>query len=440
MSSPQEPSSGWAAPGGPDEQRPAGVPAQPDGWGAPPAPPSWTQPGADPGAAPGGDPGTRPGGWGSPEVPPPWTGQPPTTPAAPAGYGPAGYGAGPGYGPGYGGPAGYGASPYPAAPAAWAPPALQPGIVPLRPLSLGEILDGGVRAIRANPAVMFGLSAVAVTIAVLISAVLTYYLSGVLSAPLDDVTSTLSPDLSPTEAGDITGQLSYGVGSLFTGPITALVTTILTGLLVVSVSRSVLGRTISVREVLRSGRVWWVVGFSLLSGLAVVVAGALYAGLVLFVGLGLHSNLGAVILGIVGVLGLVVGVFWFATRTRLVTPALMLEGRGFWVTVKRAWRLTYGSFWRLFGIWLLVSVIMYVVEQIVSAPFAIVAVLVGHGELTSASSLAINSVGQVLALTAGTTYTAAVVALLYIDVRMRREGLDIELGRAATADAATAVR
>ena len=118
----------------------------------------------------------------------------------------------------------------------------------------------------------------------------------------------------------------------------------------------------------------------------------------------------------------------------------MLEGRGFWVTVKRAWRLTYGSFWRLFGIWLLVSVIMYVVEQIVSAPFAIVAVLVGHGELTSASSLAINSVGQVLALTAGTTYTAAVVALLYIDVRMRREGLDIELGRAATADAATAVR
>ena len=37
-------------------------------------------------------------------------------------------------------------------------------------------------------------------------------------------------------------------------------------------------------------------------------------------------------------------------------------------------------------------------------------------------------------LTAATTYQAAVIALLYIDVRMRREALDVELARAATAD------
>ena len=41
----------------------------------------------------------------------------------------------------------------------WRPQALQPGIIPLRPLGMGEIYDGAFRAVRANPRVMFGLAA-----------------------------------------------------------------------------------------------------------------------------------------------------------------------------------------------------------------------------------------------------------------------------------------
>ncbi len=414
MTSPQEPRPAWTAPGGPGDPQPGPVPTSPPppatGWGSPQVPPAagWGTPQVPPAA-----------GWGTPEVPPAWTGQPPTAPATP---------------PGYGGHLGY-----PAAPPVWSPPALQPGIVPLRPLSLGEILDGGVRAIRANPSVMFGLSAAAVTVAVLVSALLTYYVSGIVSGPVSDLTSSLSPDLAPGEAGQLSGEMSYAFGSLFTRPVTALVTTILTGLLVVSVSRSVLGRTISVREVLRSRRVWWVVGFSLLSGVVVIVAAAILGGIVVALAAA-HQTGAAVGFGILAGLAFIVGALWFSTRTLLVTPALMLEGKGFWATVKRAWRLTRGSFWRLFGIWLLVTVIMGVLEQIVSTPFAIGASFASTGQLTSVASLAITSVGEVIALTLATTYLSAVVALLYIDVRMRREGLDIELGRAAAADAATALR
>ena len=275
--------------------------------------------------------------------------------------------------------------------------------------------------------------------AVLLSAVLTYYVSGFLTSPIDSLFGSTTATLSPTQAGQLNGDLSYTFGTLVTRPITALVTTILTGLLVVSVSRSVLGRPITVREVLRSGRVWWVVGFSLLSGVAVVAVGALLVGLVVALAAS-HQTGAAVGVGLVALLGYLVGAVWFSTRTLLVTPALMLEGKGFWSTVARAWRLTRGSFWRLFGIWLLVAIIMGVLEQIVVLPFSIVASLTSSGQIVSAASLAITSVGQVIALTATTTYTSAVVALLYIDVRMRREGLDIELSRAATADAAAAVR
>ncbi len=399
MTSPEDRPPAWTAPGGSGEERHDEPQPQDE-------PRAWQPP-------------AQPTGWGSPQVPPAWAGQQPPPLGPPPGYGPA-----------------YG---YPTAPQAWAPPVLQPGIIPLRPLSLGEILDGGVRAIRANPAVMFGLSSVAVAIAVLLSALLTYYVSGFVTAPLNDVLGSTSTGLSPAQSGLFSGDAAYAFGSLVTVPITALVTTILTGLLVVAVSRSVLGRSITVREVLRSRRVWWVVGFSLLSGLVVVLATAVLVGPVVLLAAS-HQDGAAVAVGLLALLVLVVGAVWFSTRVLLVTPALMLEGKGFWVTVARAWRLTRRSFWRLFGIWLLVSVLMSVLQQIIVTPFSIIASFTSSGQLVSAASLAITSVGQIIALTATTTYTSAVVALLYIDVRMRREGLDIELGRAATADAAAAVR
>lgn len=413
MTSPQEPPS-WTSPGGQDPQG-----AQPGEWGAPEQPPSWSAPQGQPAPVP------PPPGYGQPQQPPGQWGRPPAAPPAwgqPVGYGPV---------PGYGAPAN--GQP-------WRPPALQPGIVPLRPLSLGEILDGGVRAIRANPAVMFGLSAVVVTVATLISLLLMYYLSGVLAGSFGDLTAELDAELGQAAAGELDSAASLGVATLISQPVTTIATTILTGLLVVSVSRSVLGRKIPVREVLRSRRVWWVVGFSLLASLGVaLVAGAWIALVVWFAVQDMVG--GAVAVGIVGGLGLLVGAAWFTVRTLLVTPALMLEGKPFWQTVARAWRLTRRSFWRLLGTYLLVLVMMYLLGQIVVLPFSIVGmVFAGGGELVSFGYLATLSVGQVIASTATVTYTSAVVALLYVDVRMRREGLDVELGRAAAADAAAAVR
>ncbi|MCL2464242.1 MAG: hypothetical protein FWF28_04140 [Micrococcales bacterium] len=449
MTSPQDRPPAWAAPGGsaqrPDEQ-PGPTPAAPPPTAPPPAsltpgtvPPAAPPPGAVP-------PPAAPGAWGVPQLPPAWTGQSyPGGGAVPPGYGPT---PPPGYGPtppGYQGPGapGYGPTPppgypgygYPPVPPGWRPPALQPGIIPLRPLSLGEILDGGVRAIRANPAVMFGLSAVVVTIGVIASDLLASYLSGLLAGPLNDFFGSLPADGSAAFPSDFVGQMTTSVGTLLAVPVTSLITTILTGLLVVAVSRSVLGRAISVREVLHSGRVWWVLGFTLLSMLAVLAVGAILVGIVVVLATS-HQVGFAVLVAILGLLGYAVAAVWFNTRTLLVTPALMLEGKGFWATVARAWRLTRGSFWRLFGIWLLAAVIMGFISGVIAVPFTLIAGLVASG----LGATVITSIGNIISMTAATTYTSAVLALLYIDVRMRREGLDIELGRAATADAAGAVR
>jgi len=349
-------------------------------------------------------------------VPP---GAPPVAPPVPV----QGWGGQPAWNgqPGWGAPA----------PTAWRPPALQPGIVPLRPLGLGEILDGAFKAVRANPRVMFGLSAIVVTIAVAIESVLTWYVSGLIDGAIADAAAS-SDVLTESDTDGLGAVLSQTVAA----PITVIVTTILTGWLIISVSRSVIGQKVSPSEVLRSKRIWLVVGFTALLGVAITLVVAAYVGLIVL--LATQDQVGlAVTFGLLGGLALVVLLVLVSVRTLLVPPALMLEGKRFGPTVGRAWRLTRGSFWRLLGIYLLVSLLVGVITQVVVTPAAILSALVFSDPTGQEfASIVVTGIATVIALTLSTTYLASVVALLYIDVRIRREGLDIELARAAEPAAA----
>ena len=403
---------GYPPPAWGQPEQPAGPgPQVPPAYGQPVPPPGYTQPAAPP-------------GYPQP-VPPPGYTQPLGPPGYPQPVPPPGYPQ-----PGYGGVPGYGGAP------GWQAPALQPGIVPLRPLGVWEILDGSFRAIRANPRVMFGLTAMVVAIVVALQAVVQWYVGGLLNGSLDDLLQSADPSGElKTGMGD---QIGSSMASVLTAPFVSLATTLLTGLLIVSVSRSVIGQRISIGDVSRiaRGRIWWVLGFTMLMGVAVsLVLGVVAGGAVL---LARAHNWGAfAVVVIVGVLGLTVLAAWVAVRTLLVPAALMLEGAPFWTTIRRAWRLTRGSFWRLFGIYLLVQVIVSVVAGIVVYPVTILSMLVFQDPtMSSFGSIALTSLGEIVSLTLTTVYSAAVIALLYIDVRMRREGLDVELARAADKTAA----
>ena len=369
------------------------------GWGDPAPPAAWASPG------------------GSPADAPPSTVPPPAAPPGP-GYGP------PGYGPG---PAGYGPGPaYGPAPGPWRPPALQPGIIPLRPLGLGELLDGTMKAVRFNPKVTFGLTAVVVTVCVTLATLLTTYVSGFFMSELRDLLGTDYDDLG----GD--SVILMTLTQYSTLPFLAVATPLLTGLLIVAVSKAVLGQKVSVGEVVGSRRIWAVLGFSMLVFLGTLVVLAAFVGLVaLLASIGGGGGVAmAVLVGVFGGLALGAGALWLMVRTLLVPPALMLEGAGFWPTVVRAWRLTRGSFWRLLGIYLLVVLMLGVLTSLVSYPLSLLAVLLSAVS-TSWAALVANAVTLVLTSTITTAFEAVVVALLYIDVRMRREGLDLELARAA---------
>jgi len=262
---------------------------------------------------------------------------------------------------------------------------------------------------------MFGLTALVVTITVALQTVVQWYVGGLLTGPVQDLES-----LTPAAA------------QIFTLPALTLATTVLTGLLTVAVSRSVLGQTVTIGEVWSNyrGRVGLVVLFTI--GLAIattLVLGVFVAVVVLAATNGAQAA--AIAIGLVGLVLVLVADFWLLVRTLLIPAAIMLEGAGLRSAIRRGWTLTRGSYWRLLGIYLLTSIIVGFVSGIITVPASLISTFVSHGDLTAFSSLVINAIANIIALTMTTVFTAAVIALLYIDVRMRREGLDVELARAA---------
>ena len=357
----------------------------------------------------------------------PQYGQPQTQYGQPQ-YGQPQYGQ-PQYGqPQYGQPQ-YGQPQY-GAPTGYVPAPVQRGIVPLRPLSLGEIYDGAFRSVRANPRVMFGFSAMIVAGSCIIGGLLWYLIVPTLTSWLG---STVPDDSTYDPYGSIAATASMlGVYSLM--PFLLLAAAILGGVLTVSVSRSVIGQKITVAELW--SRYWRRVGMvvlaSIVLGLATVAAWFLFVLLIALIGSAAGGL--AVLLGLVGGAAMVAATIWFLVRVLFVPPVLMLEDLRFWPSITRAWRLTRGSFWRIFGIWLLAQVITYVASQVLSVPLSLLS-LFFISDMGSPGFIAMMTITMAVSYALPAVFIAAVVALQYIDVRIRKEGLDVQLARAAEAAA-----
>lgn len=441
---PEQKPAPFAPPGGTPPPAPGpAVPAQPAGTQpAPPqpAPPQpagqggWGQPTTQIGYgqprygqyAPGGAPQTAPG-----------QGQQPYPTAPPAG--PA-HGSPQGGQPQYGGQQ-YGQQQYggqqpggfPAP--GWRPGPSKPGIIPLRPLSLGEIYDGAFAAIRKNPKVMLGVVALVTAVATIVPALVSYLLAPSANQWLDDGVVTLFDDGSgqvSTELGldGLAGQLSQTLLISLGVYLGSIVTT---GLLIVAISRSVIGKSFTVSELWAQVRSKLVglVAISLLPSIGILLVAGVFIGVVAL--LAAADSVGLVLLvTVVALVAIVVVAVWLTTRFVLTPAAYVLEGQRLGASIARGWTLSRGSFWRLFGIYLLSSIITSIVSSLVASPGQIIANIVfPTGDTVPLGALAITVVSQIIASTISTTFLSSVVALLYIDVRMRREGLDVELAAAA---------
>jgi hypothetical protein len=363
-----------------------------------------------------------------PGYPPPPPGYPPPGyPPPPPGYPPPGYPQPPGYGWQHGGP-GWGA-----------PQAPKPGIIPLRPLGLGELLDGGFALIRRYPAATLGLSALVMFVVEAIQLVTTYILAN--GVALDLV--SLNPDGTESLNGDALARVLALYGVIFLTTLTA--TVLLTGMLTAVVGPAVLGQRVTPGAAWQQARalMWRLLGaagavFGLTVGAVIVCA--LPGILILLVGAaagGGLADLGAV-LTVIGGLGGVVLAIYIHVSLEFTTPIVMLEKQGVRDALRRSRSLVSGSWWRVLGITVLAGFIAQVVAGVIGLPFSIAGAFQSFSTFSDSSdvdysftTLLLSGIGGLLGATISRPFAAGVGALLYVDQRMRREALDLTLQQAA---------
>lgn len=332
-------------------------------------------------------------------------------------------------------PAGYG----PAAPApapGWTPPP-KPGLIPLRPMTLGTLLGAAFQVLRRNPRPTFGFSLL-VTGAIYLVA---FGVVGLVSFfAISRTLNATQADADALAAGSVAMIL---LSALIPMALGIVGTAILQGVISLEVARGTVGERLRLPGLWAAarGRIGALIGWSLLIT-GVVVGALVLVAVVIALIVALGGTAGIVIGVLLGLLagGAAAVLFaWLSTKLALVPSALMLERLPLRGAIARSWSLTRGYFWKTFGIQLLVAVIVQTVAGVISAPLQLILSLGSflvnpNGDNTGlvVAGIVVYVLTIVLTIVFGAisaVVMSATPALIYIDIRMRKEGLDLELTR-----------
>ena len=304
----------------------------------------------------------------------------------------------------------------------------QPGIIPLRPLTVGELFNGAFQAVRVNPQTMFGFSFAIMAVVGLVQA---FFASS--------STSSLTRALSSGDTEDLVYSLGSSMGSITTSGLTMLATAFLSGMLALTVWDAVLGRKSSPADAWHrfSPRFVPVLLATLLIGIIefVVIVLVLLVFMIPFFLVVVNTASarsydsasasigGALSIIFLMIVALIVVACFFTVKFAFTSSAVVLEGLGPVDAIKRSWSLSKGSFWRILGRILLIGVVIGLISSVLGA---VVGAILGVG------ANAAESVGMLVAFSAFVSALLSAVVipvqssfytLMYLDERMRKENL-----------------
>jgi hypothetical protein len=300
----------------------------------------------------------------------------------------------------------------------------------LRPLSLAELLDRSFSLYRRHFWVFVGIMAPP-SIAMLLLSLGSNAISGV---------QALAPEFQPSPEMGMALAIGVILLTLVTFLLYWITYALAVGATTSAVSEIYTGETPSIAAAFRAikgrlGRLTWLlfllgvrlVGIVLIVMVTTVIA-ATAAGLV-------APALGAIGFG-VGMFA-AFGVFvWMFLRYAVCVPAAILEENTASDAIARSIDLTTGSLLKVLVLLVFTVIVTYAALAIFQMPFAIAAFVVG---LETPAGFGLNMLGVITGSVASAlTSPLAVVAMavLYYDLRIRHEGLDLELMVAKLREAA----
>ncbi len=316
---------------------------------------------------------------------------------------------------------------------AWTP-ASRAGIVPLHPYGFGTILGRSFVALRHNPRVLLGFALVVQTVAYLIVTAALAAVAVASFARLD----TLVPGSDEFDAV-LTGSVALtGVAALVLGALAGTLSVLVQAVVVADVAAAVVAQKPTLRDAWRHVRPVFLplLGYALLTLLAATVVLAVLGGIAVLVGLALLPL--GIVLGVLFALGLIPLYLWLATKLFLVPSAMILEGVGIRRAIVRSWVLTRRRFWSTFGVIVIISLAFGFIAQVISFPLGLlsggISTIVAPTGADDPSSLVAfvviqlaGQIGILLVQCIAVVVQSTSAVLVYVDARMRVEGLDHDL-------------
>jgi hypothetical protein len=252
------------------------------------------------------------------------------------------------------------------------------GAAALGPRGIGEILTTAFQLYRRHWRTLLGIAAVVVVPLTLLEYVFGHWLR-----TQGEVTSN----------GVVvsTSFWAAATASLLAALVGLLIYQVLTGAITRAIAAEVVGEDPGVEQSYRFGfmRLWSILLVSVVVGLATV------AGLIVFI-----------------IPGIYIGV-----RLAVSIQALVVEGKRGTEAMGRSWALVGGHWWHAFATLLVAALITGVVNGVITAPF-------------SAGAWFVQGVAAAVATIVTLPYGALVGVLLYLDLRARKERLDLDTLRA----------
>ena len=294
----------------------------------------------------------------------------------------------------------------------------------MRPLNFGEVLDVSIKIFTRHAATLLKLVAIIIIPVQIVSAL-------VLASTVPDineVSGSLFGPTSPAETvplrpSDFWRSLA---GSLVTILIGFIGTSLATAATYKAVGDAYLGTKPHWRESLRFGirrlhRVVWV------TLLITIITGLIFGALVFAVIFmaSVAGDAGGVILAILGFFAAIPLVIWLYFSWSVAIPALLTEDQRGSHALRRSFQLVRKRWWFVFGVQLVATLVAGFISGILTAiPEAVLLGGLGDSPL---AALFLRGLAASVAAILTTPFVSAVTVVLYFDLRVRKEGFDLQL-------------